>query len=80
MATSAGGSRCARGGEDPWAFIKRNEGRIKSFHYKDFDMSKDSDVDTWIGNGTLDNEIFMQFSALTWKLKQAQKLRVVKLS
>lgn len=55
---------CARGGEDPLAFIKRNEGRIKSFHYKDFDMSKDSDVDTWIGNGTLDNEIFMQFARL----------------
>lgn len=55
---------CARGGEDPWNFIKRNENRIKSLHYKDFDMSKDTDVDTWIGNGTLDNEIFMQFGRL----------------
>lgn len=55
---------CARGGEDPLTFIKRNEGRIKSLHYKDFDMTKDSDVDTWIGNGTLDNEIFMQFARL----------------
>ncbi|MCQ2592435.1 MAG: hypothetical protein MJ188_06580 [Treponema sp.] len=55
---------CARGGENPWAFIKRNENRIKSLHYKDFDMAKDSDVDTWIGNGTLDNEIFMQFGRL----------------
>ncbi len=55
---------CARGGEDPWTFIKRNESRIKSLHYKDFDMTKDSDVDTWIGNGTLDNDIFMQFARL----------------
>lgn len=55
---------CARGGEDPWTFIKRNESRIKSLHYKDFDMSKDSDTDTCIGDGTLDNEIFMQFGRL----------------
>lgn len=54
----------ARGGEDPWTLIKRNESRIKSLHYKDFDMTKDSDSDTWIGNGTLDNELYMQFGRL----------------
>lgn len=55
---------CARGGEDPWTFIKRNESRIESLHYKDFNMKNDTDVDVCIGDGTLDNEIFMQFARL----------------
>lgn len=55
---------CARGGEDPVEFIKRNESRIKSFHYKDFNMNDDTDVDVRIGDGTLDNEMFMQFARL----------------
>ncbi|MCQ2598581.1 MAG: TIM barrel protein [Treponema sp.] len=55
---------CARGGEDPWTFIKRNESRIESFHYKDFNMNNDTDVDVCIGDGTLDNELFMQFARL----------------
>lgn len=52
---------CARGGEDPWTLIQRNRDRITSLHFKDFDMTQDTDVDTCIGSGTLDNEIFMQF-------------------
>lgn len=51
----------ARGGEDPWKLIQRNADRIDSLHFKDFDMSVDSDVDTCIGSGTLDNEMYMQF-------------------
>lgn len=53
---------CARGGEDPWEFIQRNGHRIKSLHYKDFNMNNDTDIDVCIGSGTLDNEIFMQFA------------------
>ncbi len=55
----------ARGGEDPMAFIMRNAQRIESLHFKDFDMSVDTDVDTCIGQGTLDNEMFMQFGRAT---------------
>lgn len=51
----------ARGGENPWTIIRRNAHRIESLHFKDFDMTKDSDVDTCIGQGTLDNEMYMQF-------------------
>lgn len=39
----------ARGGENPWNIIKRNQERIKSLHYKDFDMAKDCDIDTYTG-------------------------------
>ena len=55
---------CARGGVDPLDFIKRNESRIKSLHYKDFNMKNETDVDVCIGDGTLDNQMFMQFARL----------------
>ncbi len=51
----------ARGGEEPINFILRNFSRIKSLHYKDFDMTNDSDVDCCIGSGTLDNDLYMQY-------------------
>ena len=34
---------------------------IKSLHFKDFNMNVDTDVDTCIGDGTLDNEMYMKF-------------------
>ena len=54
---------CARGGEDPMEFINKNQGRIKSFHYKDFNMNNDTDVDVCIGDGTLDNPGFKKFAS-----------------
>lgn len=50
----------ARGGEDPLELMHRNSGRMKSLHFKDFDMRIDTDVDTCIGDGTLNNEGFMK--------------------
>lgn len=55
---------CARGGQNPMEFIKRNHERIKSLHYKDFNLNNDTDVDVCIGDGTLDNLSFMQFARL----------------
>ena len=52
----------ARGGEIPEEFIKRNAARIKSLHYKDFNMNIDTDVDTCIGDGTLNNAMYKQFA------------------
>ncbi len=52
----------ARGGEDPGTFIEKNKEHIASLHFKDFDMNIDSDVDTCIGEGTLDNRAFMDFA------------------
>lgn len=51
----------ARGGEEPKDIIDRNQGCIKSLHFKDFNMNVDTDVDTCIGDGTLDNEMYMNF-------------------
>lgn len=55
---------CARGGVNPGTILKKNEHRIKSLHFKDFDMKKNTDEDTWIGNGTLDNPLYMQYGRL----------------
>ncbi len=46
---------CAAGGEDPIDFFKRNEGRIESVHFKDFEKPGISDTDVAIGSGSIDS-------------------------
>lgn len=41
--------------------IDINKNCIKSLHFKDFNMNVDTDVDTCIGDGTLNNEMYMKF-------------------
>lgn len=42
------------GGEDPVGFLKRNAGRVKSLHHKDFPANAREPVDVPLGTGGLD--------------------------
>lgn len=48
------------GGVDPYDFYKRNQQRILSIHFKDFEKPGVSDVDCIIGKGVVDTELFVK--------------------
>lgn len=52
---------CAAGGVDPVEIFKRNETRVESVHFKDFADVKNTQKDCIIGEGSLDNPLYMQF-------------------
>lgn len=45
---------CAAGGVDPIDFFKRNESRVESLHFKDFEKPGVSESDVAIGYGSID--------------------------
>ncbi len=51
----------AAGGIDPIAFIWRNEARIESLHFKDFVNPTEDASDIYIGGGSVDSAMAMQF-------------------
>lgn len=50
------------GGEDPAAFLRRNAGRVRAVHYKDFQPGATEPIDCPIGSGTLDRAACFRFA------------------